>query len=71
MINITRIISDIEVRAIIRYVKRYNTYLSDKTILMAIELCKVNQRDNMGRPIYNFYEAVYYRANQMWLALGK
>lgn len=68
--NISKIVSDKEAEAIIRYVKRCNSYLSNKLILRAIELCKMNSKDNLGQSIANFYELVYYRANQIWLACG-
>lgn len=55
---------------IIKAIRSKNRFLSAKTILKAIEICKVNQKDNLGRTINSFIEAVYYRANQIWLACG-
>jgi len=56
---------------VVGIIKSRKNFLSEPTILRAIELCLTNNRDNLGRPITNFYDAVYYRANQIWLATGK
>jgi hypothetical protein len=57
-----------DVLDIITFVTSKKETLAVKTILKAIELCKLSQRDNLRRPINSFYDAVYYKANQMHLA---
>jgi hypothetical protein len=54
----------------IEFAKKKNPFLSRETILRSIDLCMVNDKDNLGRTILHFYEAVFYRANQIWLATG-
>lgn len=58
----------IEISDIYNSAKRKNSSLPEKTIKKAIEICLANPIDNLGKTIFSFEDAVYYRANQMWLA---
>jgi hypothetical protein len=59
-----------EVEAIISNVKGRKSFLKRATIIKAIAICCQNPTDNLGRTIGDFNGAVYYRANQIWLAIG-